>query len=301
LADNAIRRAFVESLATPQSTITGQQNIRKYFREVMEKYKLPPLPIVASKVLSMIEDPDLSLREICRVLADDPALAARVLAISRSVYYAQRTPPKSLQGAIQVVGLRALRYILIAAATQGLFMTNNNISAKLWSHSLAVALACRILSERANYPDGEQAFLTGLLHDIGEMILFHGDQMGFERIVAETQKSGTSLVEKEKETYAFDHAFIGLTLLDSWNIDAEIGKAVLKHHEAEDEAGTLAEILATADHLSFRADLGFFAEAEAPPAEVLSALGCGDDESLAATVKKVREAFDAENALFQTT
>lgn len=289
------------SLATTQNAMTGQQNIRKYFREVMEKYKLPPLPIVASKVLSMIEDPDLSIREICRVLSDDPALAARVLAISRSVYYAQRTPPKSLQGAIQVVGLRALRYILIAAATQGLFMANNNVSARLWSHSLAVALACRILSERVNYPDNEQAFLTGLLHDIGEMILFHGDQHGFERIVGEAQKSGASLVEKEKEVYAFDHAFIGLTLLDSWNIDSEIGKAVLKHHESGGEAGKLAGILEMADYLSFRADLGFFSEPPLPGPELVRAFGCNDDDSLTATVKKVRQAFDTENALFQST
>lgn len=290
----------MESLAATPNAMTGQQNIRKYFREVMEKYKLPPLPIVASKVLSMIEDPDLSIREICRVLSDDPALAARVLAISRSVYYAQRTPPKSLQGAIQVVGLRALRYILIAAATQGLFMANNNVSARLWSHSLAVALACRILSERVNYPDGEQAFLTGLLHDIGEMILFHGDQIGFERIVGEAQKSGASLVEKEKEVYAFDHAFIGLTLLDSWNIDSEIGDAVLKHHESGGEAGKLAGILEMADYLSFRADLGFFSAPPLPAPELMRAFGCDDDESLAATVKKVRAAFDAENALFQS-
>ena len=145
----------MEALATTPNAMTGQENIRKYFREVMEKYKLPPLPVIANKVLSMIEDPDLSIREICRVLSDDPALAARVLAISRSVYYAQRTPPKSLQGAIQVVGLHSLRYILIAAATQGLFMANNKISGKLWSHSLAVALSCRLLAQRAGHQDGE--------------------------------------------------------------------------------------------------------------------------------------------------
>lgn len=291
----------MEAAATTSNSVTGQENIRKYFREVTEKYKLPPLPVVANKVLSMIEDPDLSIREICRVLSDDPALAARVLAISRSVYYAQRTPPKSLQGAIQVVGLHALRYILIAAATQGLFTANNKISAKLWSHSLAVALGCRLLAERGGYRDSEQAFLAGLLHDIGEMILLHGDQQGFERLLAEVEQSKKPLVEMEKETYAFDHAFIGLTLLDSWGIDAEIGKAVLKHHgsDADETAGDLGEILGLADYLSFRADLGFFSEPPAPSASVIKALGCEGDEAFAATVQKVREAFDIENALFQ--
>jgi HD-like signal output (HDOD) protein len=65
---------------------TNPDSVRKYFRDVMEKHKLPPFPVVASKVLAMIDDPDLSLRQICRVLSDDPALATRVLSISRSPY-----------------------------------------------------------------------------------------------------------------------------------------------------------------------------------------------------------------------
>ncbi len=289
--------------AVQPNEATPQDNVRKYFREVMAKYQLPPLPMAASKVLSMIEDPDLSIREICRVLSDDPALAARVLAISRSAHYAQRNMPKNLQGAIQVVGLHSLRYILIAAATQSLFIANHQISGKLWSHSLAVALTARILSERVDFPDGDQAFLTGLLHDVGEMILCHGDPAAFERLLVEVQEKKLSLVEKEKETYAFDHAFIGLALFDSWNIDSEIGQAIFKHHEAEGSGapGDLATILRLADSLAFKADLGFFSEPPAAPPEVFEAFGCGDEASTAATLEEVRQAFEAENALFQTS
>ncbi len=291
----------MESIDSQPSETSSQDNVRKYFREVMAKYQLPPLPVVASKVLAMIEDSDLSIREICRVLSDDPALAARVLAISRSAHYAQRTMPKNLQGAIQVVGLHALRYILLAAATQSLFFANHAISGKLWSHSLAVALASRILSERAGYRDCEQAFLTGLLHDVGEMILCHGDPKGFENLLREVQEKKLQLVAKEKETYAFDHAFIGLTLFDSWNIDSEIGQAIFKHHE--DAEGTqpegLVAILRMADYLSFRADLGFFSEPPPPPPEALSAFGCDDEAALEETLNAVRQAFDAESALFQ--
>jgi putative nucleotidyltransferase with HDIG domain len=282
--------------------MTAQDNVRKYFREVMAKYQLPPLPVVASKVLSMAEDPDLSIREICRVLSDDAALASRVLAISRSAHYAQRTLPKNLQGAIQVVGLHSLRYILLAAATQGLFFANHAISGKLWSHSLAVALASRLLSERVDYPDCEQAFLTGLLHDVGEMILCHGDPKGFEKLLKEVQDNKLSLVEKEKELYAFDHAFIGLTLLDSWNIDSEIGQAIFKHHEGAGDGRPeeLATILRLADYLCFRADLGFYSEPPSPSPEMMKAFGCAEEASIAGTIEDVREAFDAENALFNS-
>jgi HD-like signal output (HDOD) protein len=290
----------VESLETDRNEMSAQDNVRKYFREVMAKYQLPPLPVVASKVLGMAENPDLSIREICRVLSDDAALAARVLAISRSAHYAQRALPKNLQGAIQVVGLHSLRYILLAAATQGLFFANHAISGKLWRHSLAVALASRLLSERVDYPDCEQAFLTGLLHDVGEMILCHGDPAGFEKLLKEVQEKKLSLVEKEKEIYAFDHAFIGLTLLDSWNIDSEIGQAIFKHHEGADEGrpGDLVSILRLADYLCFRTELGFFSEPPAPSPEMMKAFGCDEDASLADTMQELREAFDAENALF---
>lgn len=281
--------------------MAAQENIRKYFREVMDKHKLPPLPAVASKVLKMIGEPDLSIREIQRVLSGDAALAARVLAISCSLHYARRSRPTSLQRAIQILGLRALRNVVIAAATQGLFTRNNPISEKLWSHSLAVALASRILSERVGYRDSDQAFLTGLLHDIGEMILFRGDPKGFEALLREVEQTKISLVDKEKRNYVFDHAFVGFTLLDFWSIDAAIGEAILKHHELPEngEPQELVTILGLANYLSFRAELGFFSEPPPPPSEVMGAFGCVDDEALATTVQELRETFKAESAWFR--
>ena len=86
------------------SVATAQDNVRKYFRKVMERHELPALPFVASKVLDMIQDPDLNVRQLCRVLADDTALAARVLSVSRTAHYAQRTLPTTLLGAVQVLG-----------------------------------------------------------------------------------------------------------------------------------------------------------------------------------------------------
>lgn len=285
-----------------QNQKTNPDSVRKYFRDVMEKHKLPPFPVVASKVLAMIDDPDLSLRQICRVLSDDPALATRVLSISRSPYYGQRVSPKNLQDAVKVLGFRTLRTLVIAASTQGLFSTNNAVTERLWSHSLAVALTARILSERVGYKDDEQAFLAGLLHDVGEMILYHGDPKGFERLFREAERTKGSLLEKEREIYSFDHAFIGFTLLDCWNIDSEIGQAVLKHHEDREDrsADELATIIAAADCFSFSADLGFLSEPAAPPSNVLSAFGVDGEESFATMIQEARDAFSAESALFKT-
>jgi len=283
------------------SANVGQENVRKYFHQVMERHELPALPFVASKILDMIQDPDLNVRQLCRVLSDDTALAARVLAVSRSAYYAQRTVPTTLLGAVQVLGFRTLRNVVITIATQGLFHSNNKISEKLWSHSLAVALASRILSARMGYRDGEQAFLAGLLHDVGEMILLHGDPRGFERMGQEVQRANVSMVEKEQEVYGFDHALIGLTLLDSWNMDSNIGQAALHHHDEISDDGeiTLGAILAVAEHFCFKADLGFFAAPRAPSANLLTRCGWDDAASIDETVVEIRQAYEQESALFR--
>ena len=110
------------------------------------------------------------------MLADDTSLAARVLAISRSPQYGQRNLPTSLLGALQVLGFRMLGSVVVSSATQSLCLKGNKTSERLWNHSLAVALAMRILAKRAGLRDSELSFLAGLMHDVGQIIfLVNGD------------------------------------------------------------------------------------------------------------------------------
>jgi putative nucleotidyltransferase with HDIG domain len=289
--------------ATPvqSSNATAQASVRKYFNDIVASHKLPSLPVVASKVLEMIQDPDVKAQKLCRILSDDAALAGRILAVSRSAGYAQRKLPTTLLGAVQVLGFRTLRNVVVASATHSLCIKGNRVSETLWDHSLSVALAMRILCRRMRTQDEEQAFLAGLLHDVGETILLHGDPIGFQKLVAEVRQAGCQMIDKEQEAYGFDHTLIGLTLLDAWNIDSQIGRAVLNHHSdvTGDDTNQLAEMIAVADYLSCKADLGFFAEAPAPAAANLAKCGCDGDESLAETIAAIRSAFHEESALFR--
>src|SRR5713226_2221642 len=96
--------------------VPAPDNVLKYFRAVGEPSELPPLPSVAGKILKMVEDPDFNARELCRVLSDDAALAGRILAVSRSPYYAQRTLPTTLLEAITVLGFRTVTSVVLATA-----------------------------------------------------------------------------------------------------------------------------------------------------------------------------------------
>ena len=291
----------MEPMAVNSAGTTAQENVRKYFREVVQKHQLPSLPVVVMKVLEMLQDPDLNVRALCRVLSDDAALAGRVLAISRSAHYAQRTLPTSLPAAVQVLGFRTLRNVLFAASTQNLLLGSGTFAEKLWCHSLATALAARLLCRRVGRSEADQAFLAGLLHDVGEMILMHGDPRGFEEMCLALNRDQGSLADKEQEIFGFDHAFIGRTLLDSWNIDGPVCEAVSRHHEPEItlEARSLTAIIRMADYVCSQAKLGFFAEPPAPAVSTMAEFGCGSPESLHQLAQDVVQSYEEESSLFR--
>jgi putative nucleotidyltransferase with HDIG domain len=279
------------------------EKIREHFRQIIEGRQLPALPVVVTKVLGMLSNPDLNMRVLCPVLSGDVALAARIIAISRSPYYGQRTLPTTLQAAVQVMGLRDLRNVIISVVTYGLFKSGGQVAETLWAHSLGVALASRILTFRSGRLDPEQAFLAGLLHDVGQMVFLQGDGEGYSRMARAACLNGTPIADAEQELYGFDHDSIGAKMLESWNIEEEIGKAVGAHHNHEQmtDAKSLPAVLIMADYLAFKAGLGFFTPAPFPAREILRSFAFENDEVLAQAVEEVRCAFGVESVLIKAT
>jgi putative nucleotidyltransferase with HDIG domain len=277
-----------------------EEKVRDYYRKVLDSHRLPSLPVVASKVLEMIQDPDISVQKLSRALADDAALSGRVLTISRSPHYAQRNLPSSLTGAVQVLGFRTLRSVVIAHATQSLCITGNKTSERLWRHSLGVALAMRLLAKRAGLRDGDLAFLAGLMHDIGQMILIQGDPAAYAG--SGPSPESESIVDLEQASYGLDHTMIGFTLLNSWNMDSQVVQAALNHHSeiTTDDDNRLSALLTVANALCWKADLGFCLEPPAPSTEALALCGCGDEQSVKRVADEISEAYRNESALFAT-
>jgi len=171
----------------------------------------------------------------------------------------------------------------------------------LWDHSLAVALTTELLARQGGFREVETAFLAGLLHDIGQMVLLHGDGAGFRALAKRVKEETLPLLMTEKETYGSDHTLIGVVLMDCWEFDSEIGNAVMHHHDdamSVQEPSSLAALLRVADYLAGRAGFGFLAEPLLPPMEALVHWGCGDEESLLAMIERVRQAIDTEKALY---
>ena len=285
--------------AANQTNSLPPGSVRNYLHNVMEGHPLPSVPAVVNKLLELVQDPEVSMQQLCRVLADEPMLAARVLAVSRSPRYVLRTRPTTLLGAVQVLGFRTLTSLVITSATQNLRVNGNPISEKLWRHSLGVALAMRILSQRARSRDDEIGFLIGLMHDVGQMLFLHGDPDGYENLLIAVQAARRPIVEAEREMYGVDHALMGHTILNRWNLDGQIIDATLKHHSDGANTNELANLLTVADYLSCRCNLGFFSEPAPPPRELLAACGLDDEAAIALLLEELAQAHRQESALFE--
>jgi putative nucleotidyltransferase with HDIG domain len=262
---------------------TMDANLTGLVDDIAATCDLPPLPAAAARALTLARDPDSSSESLARVVSTDPALAARVLAMSRSVTYLRRQPPRTLQEAIATVGLRALRRILIAASARAAYRADDQVAQSLWAHSLAAGLAAEELSKANGGAAAGDAFIAGLLHDIGKLVLHLSNPAAFATL-------GVFDEDAERRLFGTTHDEIGGRLAEKWGLEADIVAGIRAHH---DPAGSpLAVCVGRADRLAMEIGYGSLAHQ-------FCALPSGDgDDQLAEAAERVRALFESERHLF---
>lgn len=289
-----------------------QERLRVLLGRVTAACELPPFPAVANAALRLASDPEADTGHLVRVVESDAALALRVLRISRSVMYTRRQPPRSVREAILTIGYQALRKVLIVASARSVFARARALEAELWNHALLAGMAGRALAAATGKTDPDQAFLVGLLHDLGKVILELADPTGYPRMFRAGLKAGQrAAAREERATYGFDHAEVGACLVSRWELDPSLANAILLHH-AESPGGLEAGsgLAAASDRTAHL--LAAALESPADTAEQpAGGEGAADGEvgALAAVAEmdvpqfmelldRVRETYEAEQALF---
>jgi len=196
--------------------------------------KLATLPEVFIKINDMVDDPSSSASDIGKFISQDPALTARLLKIANSPLYGFPSKIDTVSRAITIIGTRGLRDLILATSVIGNFtqLPKDHIDIHaFWSHSLYCGVLARLIAVKCNALHTEPFFVSGLLHDIGQLIILNKLPEMFRETQMRASNSPASLYEIEREVIGFDHAEVGSELLRIWHLPDTIVDATEFHHE----------------------------------------------------------------------
>lgn len=240
---------------------------------------LPAMPHIAAQIMQKLANPCSTPREIHELIAKDQSLAARVLKVANSPYYGASRSISSIKEAILFMGFDSIRSLVTTAIMKGIFSAMSDSGIELWEHSICCAVAAKKIGNDVGFQGSEEAFLAGLIHDIGKWVIFLQFPAGMSDIMLMVG-DGKSFLEAERELLGFTHAEVGQLLTNKWLFTPTLENVVANHHRP-DCAGSdqkLAHIISLADSLCHKLGIGPTKRPEIDPdaLESTRALGLGD-------------------------
>jgi len=191
---------------------------------------LPTIPVVAMKVMQLIENENATAEELAKVVASDPAVAARVLKISNSSFYGCQRQIQTLSHAIVVLGFGTLKSLVVAASVKQVYQPYGLTEKMLWEHSFGAGLAARMIAAETRLVSDEEAFLGGLFHDIGKIIMNTMNREQFQEVMQKCYNDGITFEDAERQVYSYTHSEVGGLVIKKWNFPDMLMQAVLNHH-----------------------------------------------------------------------
>lgn len=214
---------------------------------------VPSMPRAVYAVMDACDRPDTGANDIARSVMADQGLTANVLRLANSAAYGHRRRVTTVSDAVVIMGMSAVKSLAISAHTADLL--NRALPGyamrrgELWHHSLNVAFLCRAIARDPGSQAREEAFVAGLLHDMGKVLLsgFLGD--GFDTLTRAAHERRSRLDECERDLLGFDHAELGARLTHEWRFPGRLVEAIGVHHHPDDAtlAPGLAACVSTAD------------------------------------------------------
>jgi putative nucleotidyltransferase with HDIG domain len=193
------------------------------------------LPEVTARIVQTVEDPRATARDMHAIVRADPALASKVLRVVNSAFYGLPAQVASLERAILLLGLSAVKNIALAASLARLFsvtaVTEQFTARDLWRHCVAVAVCARLLASAGKIIHAEEAFVAGLVHDVGLIVVQQLFLDQLKAISAQCHTVAQDFCKLERAVIGADHQAFGAVLAAKWRFPASLQQAIAYHHE----------------------------------------------------------------------
>lgn len=200
--------------------------------ETLVDTRLPPSPGGIMRITTVLRDYNASTSKIAEAINFEPALVTRILRLANSPIYALEKNVATVQQAINSVGTVMIHDIVMMELTSKTFANSMYKSTEvrtIWKHSLAVALLARELSKILKNRGAEEAFVCGLLHDIGKIILLAHDENSFKEL--EGTATEGEMLRMEMARFGYSHAEVGALVARRWGLPDDVCYSILHHHD----------------------------------------------------------------------
>ncbi len=250
--------------------------------------KLPEIPSIVYELNEVIADPFSSADDIAKVVSKSPSLAALLLRIVNSAFYGFPGKIDSISRAVALIGSKEISALGLGISTMKLFKDIPHDVMNMhdfFKHSLACGILSRILAAHLNVQHTEQLFVSGLLHDIGRVIIYKYFPDQAKSLLTETRSSSNLLFNMESEFLGCRHTHIGRDLFRKWKLPYSLENCTYYHHTPSRSKDPLkAVVVHLADICAHALGLGTSGERFVPP---LDAAACNALNIVPSTIKNV--------------
>ncbi len=222
---------------------------------------LKTLPHLAIRLTQMLSDDTASLAEFEEVIKMDPTLVFRIIRLINSPYYGLRQKTESISDALVFIGMKNLRNMVVMEALKDLFREKGEgehfSRSRLWLHCAAVSVTCQLVAERIFAIKGEDAFLCGILHDIGMIVEDQVAPERFQEAVAAFRPNAEPFTRLEDDTIGTNHCKVGYLLACDWKFPREVQEGIRDHHRQAKRVApeSILGILHIAEYMAGRMNL----------------------------------------------
>ncbi len=209
---------------------------QQLLNRVLESPRLPSLPTIALEIIDLVQQQDVDIKQIAKTIQHDPALSSKILKTVNSSFYGQAHTISTISKALVVLGLNSVKTLALGFTLVGnLRHAGDDLDhMAFWKRSLYTAVAARSLAKQTRPAQQEEAFLGGLLQDVGMLAMAETLGAKYTQIVSSVAGEHHKLREAEQDALGIDHAQIGGALAERWKLPPVL-VAPLRYHEQPDE------------------------------------------------------------------